>query len=231
MGAETLHDLTPAYALDALDADERSRYEEHLAQCEQCRTELASFAETATALAYAVDAPAPPPQLRDRILANARAERPNVVPLRPRWAVPAAVTAAVAVAATIALAVWAAALSGRLDRERDARSAEQRVAAILGSPNARAFAAGRSKVVVTPSGDAALVVARLQPARTGMTYEAWVASGGAPRPAGTFDAGRNVTAVALDRPVPRGATVMVTEEKHGGTSAPTHMPLIRVDTS
>src|SRR5919204_4643290 len=99
MGAQALHDLTAAYALDALDPDERREYEAPLARCKRCRTELASLSEAATALAYGVDAPAPPPQLRERILEHARAERANVVPLRPRWAVPAAAAAAVAVAA------------------------------------------------------------------------------------------------------------------------------------
>jgi anti-sigma factor RsiW len=31
------HGLTVAYALDALDADERRAYEEHLVDCERCR--------------------------------------------------------------------------------------------------------------------------------------------------------------------------------------------------
>ena len=231
MGTEPLHDLTAAYALDALDPHERVRYEAHLAQCDRCRDELVSFGETAASLAFAVDAPAPPPQLRRRILATARAERPNVLPLRPRWAVPAAVTAAVAVAASVALAIWATTLSGKLDRERDARSNQQEAAAILGSADARAFGAGRSRVVVTPGGRAALVVRQLRPAGAGMTYEAWVADNGKPRPAGTFAARRGVTTFALSQRVSAGATVMVTEERSGGTDAPTHAPLITVNTS
>lgn len=231
MGTEALHDLTAAYALDALDPTDRARYEAHLAQCDECREELASFTETAASLAYAVESPPPPPQLRERILETARAERPNVVPLRPRWAVPAAATAVVAVAAAIALAVWATSLSGKLDRARDARSAQERVAAILGSADARAFSAGRGRVVVTPNGSAALVVTQLRPARPGMRYEAWVADTGAPRRAGMFDARDGVTAVALGRRVAPGATVMVTEEKEAGANAPTHAPLITVKTS
>jgi len=231
MGTEALHDLTPAYALDALEPHERARYEEHLAQCEECRAELASFSETAASLAYAVDAPAPSPQLRERLLSAARAERPNVLPLRPRWAIPAAATAVVAVAASIALAVWASSLSGRLDRAHQARSAQERVAAVLSSPGARMFASNRGKVVVAPDGRAALVVAGLSPARRGMTYEAWVAENGRPRPAGTFAAGSGVTAVALGGRVAPGATVMVTEERSGGTAAPTRAPVITVNTT
>ena len=32
-----LHELTAAYALDALDPEERETYEVHLAQCDRCR--------------------------------------------------------------------------------------------------------------------------------------------------------------------------------------------------
>jgi anti-sigma factor RsiW len=232
MGTQTLHDLTAAYALDALDEAERREYEAHLARCEQCRDELASLSETASSLAYAVDAAAPSPHLRDRILASARAERPNVVPLRPRWALPAAATAVVAVAAAIALAVWATSVSNKLDRERANASDQERVTAILAAPDSHPYGVPSGGLLaVTPSGEAALVLTRLAPARKGMTYEAWVAENGKPRPAGTFDAGRDVTAVPLARPVPHGATVLVTQEKDGGTEVPQHVPFITVKTA
>jgi hypothetical protein len=232
MGDEALHDLTPAYALDALDDAERREYETHLAHCEECRRELASLSDTAASLAYAADAPPPPSDLRSRILAAARSERPNVVLLRPRWAVPAAAAAAVAVAAAIALAIWGVALSNKLDSERAARAKDQRVAAVLAATDAHAFRIGdRGRLVVTPRGEAALVLTKLGRAPTGKTYEAWVANGGAPRPAGTFDAAANVTAVRLTQPVPAGATVMVTRERAGGTAAPTTKPFITVNTA
>jgi anti-sigma-K factor RskA len=232
MQAQALHELTPGYALDALSADEEREYEAHLARCVRCRSELASLLEAATSLAYGVEAPAPPPQLRERIIERARAERPNVATLRPRWALPAAATAAVAVAATIALAIWASSLSSRLDRERSARAGQERVAEVLAAPDARPFTIqnDRGRLVVTPMGDAALVLNHLAPAPRGKTYEAWVVRGGKPRPAGTFQAGREVTAVALDELVPNGATVAVTEEKAGGVDAPTQTPFVTVST-
>jgi hypothetical protein len=231
MGTEALHDLTAAYAVDALDPDERREYEAHLARCERCRDELTSLSETATSLAYAAEPAAPPPQLRERILSSARAERRNVVPL-PRWAIPAAATAIVAVAAAIALALWATSLSDKLDRERAHASAQERVAAILSTPGGHPYGVPSGGLLtVTPSGEAALVLRRLPPARKGMTYEAWVAESGTPKPAGTFDASGDVTAVALAVPVPPGATVMVTQERDGGTQVPEHMPFITVKTA
>src|SRR4029079_6175388 len=65
-----IHELTAGYALDALDPDERRAYEAHLAGCERCQQELASFWESTEALAVAASGPAPSPALRERILAD-----------------------------------------------------------------------------------------------------------------------------------------------------------------
>jgi anti-sigma factor RsiW len=228
MEANALHDLTAAYALDALGAHEEREYEAHLARCEPCRSELARLTETATSLAYGIEAPEPPARLRESILGHVRAERPNVVPLRPRWALPAAVTAVAAVAATIALALWASSLSNKVDRVQAARDRQERVAAILGSDAARPIRIGNlGKLVVTPGGAAALVLNRLAPAGHGRIYEAWVAENGSPKPAGTFQSGGNLTAVPLDRPVRSGARVLVTKERHR-VETPTQAPLITV---
>src|SRR5689334_25039882 len=102
------HSLVAPYALDALDPDEEREFEEHLASCESCRRALARLREAAASLAYAAPGPAPPAALKERILDQARAERPNVVslPRRRSWTAPLAAAAAVAAAAAIALGVW-----------------------------------------------------------------------------------------------------------------------------
>jgi anti-sigma-K factor RskA len=230
MEANAIHDLTAAYALDALDSEEAREYEAHLSHCDRCRSELASLSETATALAYATDAPAPPPQLRARILQQARSERSNVVPLRPRWATPVAAVAAVAACAAIGLGIWAAALSNKLDQRTAVLTQQERLAAILAEPSSRriSFEDGRGTLVVTPMGEGVLVLKRLEPAPAGKTYEAWVASGGSPEPAGTFDGGSAVVLKRLERLVPDGAAVMLTVEKDGGTDAPTTNPFLTV---
>ena len=111
-----LHDLTAGYALDALDPDERARYEEHLASCERCRDELQGFWQVAGALGRAAGGPTPPASLRERILEQARDERPNVVPLRRRVATPVlASAAAVAAVVAVALGIWSLGLSRDLD--------------------------------------------------------------------------------------------------------------------
>jgi anti-sigma factor RsiW len=216
---DDLHELSALYALDVLDRDERDRFEAHLEECERCRDELGELRDAASALAF-VEGPAPPAALRDRILDAARAEPLNVVPLRPRRGIATSVAAVVAVAATaaaVAFGIWAATLHHSLSQERA-------VTNVLRDPNARHITLqGRpGELVVAPSGDAVLTV-RLPLPPPGRTYEAWVAS---PKihPAGVFAGG----VVKLDRRVPRGAQVMVTLERKGGTDAPTQQPLLIV---
>jgi anti-sigma factor RsiW len=227
MEANALHELTAAYALDALDPEDVRAYEAHLARCERCRDELAALAEAAGALALATEAPAPPPELRARILQQVQRERPNVVPLRPRWLAPVAAAAAVAACVAVGLGIWAASLSSKLDR-RDAELArQQRVAAILASPAARTISFARGTLVVAKNGEAALVVHNLEAAPQGKTYEAWISAGGAPKPAGTFDGGE-VVAVPLEGSLEPGASVLVTEERSGGVDTPTQKPFLSV---
>ena len=234
MERDEIHELTAPYALDALDEEETREYEEHLGRCARCREELASLQDAATTLAYAVDAPAPPPALRGRILAEIRDERATVVPLRRRLPLVAAVSvAAAAVAVAIGLAIWASSLSSRLESEREARRDAELAASIISDPDAeRIPLSGESgMLVVAPTGRAALALSDLEPAPEGKTYEAWVVEAEEPTPAGTFQAGKERTVVALTRRVPDGAVVAVTVERAGGVAEPTGRPLFTARTT
>jgi anti-sigma factor RsiW len=218
---DELHELSALYALDVLDADERARFEEHLAECERCKNELAGLRDAASGLAF-VEGPAPPPALRDRVLSSARAEPQNVVPLPRRRSRAVAIAAGVAVAASlvaVGFGIWAASLHHSLAQERSATS-------VLNDPRARRLTVpGRpGALVVAPSGEAVLTVSLPSPP-SGKTYEAWVAGRGV-HAAGTFSGGL----VKLTRPVGRGEQVMVTLERSGGVDAPTSLPLLRVRT-
>jgi anti-sigma-K factor RskA len=212
-----IHELTAAYALGALDPEERRAFEEHLETCDACREELASFAATTEALAVAASGPTPRPELRDRVLEAARAEPQVVVPFEPRRsrAVPL-LAAATAIAAAVALALGFVAirLSGDLDETRSALE-------ILQDPDARTVAlqTGTGRLVVDPDGRAVLVLGGLEPAPAGKTYEVWVVEGETPVPAGLFPGGERV--VHVDGTVDEGDVVAVTVEDAGGAQAPT----------
>ena len=222
MGSLSIHELTAAYALDALDAEEAREYERHLAGCERCRSELAELSEGAAALAFGVEAPAPPDALRERILDHARSERANVVPLRPRWTRAAKVATAIAAAAAVVLAISTASLLRSLDSERSARERADRAVAVLSDPDAqRVPLQGGHGVLVTGMRGSALVIRDLRPAPSGKTYEAWVIEDGRPEPAGTFEGSSETTVHRLGRPVPAGSQVAVTVERAGGVDAPT----------
>ncbi len=204
-----IHELSAAYALDALDGDERREFEEHLRHCAECRQEVASLQEAASTLAYQPSVAPPPPVLKDRILEQARRERSNVVPLSRRWAFPAAAAvAAVAACAAIGLGIWATTLHNELGQR----------------PEAVPLSGASGSVIVTRGNEATLVVKDLAPAPAGKTYEAWVIQDDRPVPAGTFAGGGRV-AFPLTRKVPDGAIVAVTLERTGGVEQPTTDPV------
>ncbi|MDF2752887.1 MAG: rskA2 [Gaiellaceae bacterium] len=215
------HDLTAAYALNALDAGERARFEAHVATCERCRDELHGLWRVSAALAHGAGGPAPPPELRERILSAARAERPNVIPFRPRRSRALASVASIAAVALLAVGAWGVSVSRELD-------AAERELAVLGDPDARTFAADGedASLVVAPGGDAALVIRSLPPAPAGKDYEIWVFDEGVPRRAGVFE---RPGVALLTRPVEPGQAVAVTLEDDGGVDAPTGDPLFTAE--
>ena len=190
-----IHDLTAAYALDALDADETREYEAHLAQCVRCRADLSTLSESATALAWAVDAPAPPqrPARADPLRGGGRARErhPASCPQsldpahdggdrrgrslhrgRPRDL------------GDLALALREpGAVCARAPMQAPSRSSPIRPRAACRSTAATAS----SRSIGTGKG--VLVVDRLASAPSGKTYEAWVIPRGEPqRPPGSLAA-------------------------------------------
>ena len=229
MNDGSLHELSAAYALDALDGEELRVFEEHLAGCERCRESVRSFRGTAAALAYDVDLLPLPEPLEHRILDAARAERPNVVSFRQRLTVPAAALGVAAAAAAVVLGIWVARLSDSLDRERSASKAKTSLIDILSDCSRTPTQAGSGSVCVAPTRKAVLIADELPRAGEGKTYEAWVVTGKRAERAGLFQGGAGRHYVQLTRPVPDGATVGVTLEKAGGVDAPTTPMVLRAE--
>ena len=204
MAQPEIHDQAAAYALDALDPEDRWTYERHLDTCDRCREEVATLRELAGELAYASEGPKPSPELRGRILDAARAEprTGSVVPLRRRWLFPATAVAAVAAAcAAVGLGLWANSL-------RDS------------PPGARVIALeNRTGQLIVNDGTATLVLC-IDEAPAGKTYQAWVLKqGDLPYAAGLFRGG--CTSVPIEESVAPGNVVAVTLERAGGVDTPT----------
>ena len=83
---DDVHALAAAYALDALDPEERRRFESHYPDCETCAAEVREFRATASHLGATVPAPLPG-DLKARVMADVGRTRqlpPKVVPMAER---------------------------------------------------------------------------------------------------------------------------------------------------
>jgi hypothetical protein len=126
MECDEVREELGAYALRALEPEERWAIEEHLRRCPLCREEAGAYEDAAGALALSVPVTSAAARLRSRVLAALPAASQDVAEARARrrWLAPAAGIAAAAVIA--ALVAWATVLQLRvndLDDEQRALSA------------------------------------------------------------------------------------------------------------
>ena len=235
MEPDRVDELIAGHALGSLSPEDERELEKHLRRSPDAREQLTALQEAAASLAYAVDTPAPPPALRDRILAETKSREPtNVVPLRRRVVVPAlAAVAAAAAGVAIGLGVWGSSLSDSLDDERSAAARQDEVLALFAQQDSSRFplTGANGTLVVADDGQAGLVLSGFEAAPAGKTYQAWVIEGDKPVPAGLFHGGSSESVVALTKPVPDGATVAVTVEPAGGVDQPTTTPVVVAPTA
>jgi anti-sigma-K factor RskA len=231
--------LISAHALGALEPDQAALAERHIAASDDCRRAYEGALETAAALALAVADREPPADLRDRILAAARAERapaplPVAKPAAPRRRLslaglltPSAGFAVLGVAAAIVFALIAV---SQHDSASSARDRQEALVSILSARDARivplaATAGGSPGGRVIVSGSRAALVSSLQRPPAGHTYQAWGlrAGGAAPVPLPTFS--RDGAVLILDD-VSKYAGVGVTVEPNGGSQQPSSAPFV-----
>jgi anti-sigma-K factor RskA len=223
---EHVDELIAGQALYALSPVDEERVALHVAECDRCRRQLREAEAVAASLAYAVPAAAPPPELRDRVLA---AVEPVVeaAPGRPAGARPqparrsrgwswwprfAAVAVPALAAAVVGLVVWNVSLHGDLSGLHS-QLAHGRTGHLRGVGN----------VVVRSDGNTTLY-ASIRPAPPGKTYEAWVIRGKVALPAGLFKGGGTVN-LKLTQNARPGDVIAVTVEPAGGTKTPTTTPI------
>ena len=219
-----LHDLAAAYALDAVDAVERRRFEDHLQDCDACTTEVREFRAAALELAAAVDAPLPT-ALRERVLAGV-AVIPQEPPGVPAVAHRRSLRFLPLLAAAVVMAVVLAAGLGVRDLAAE-RDRAQALAAVLAAPDARHVSLqgienSTVRVVWSPTADGTVVVgANVPEPGAGRVYELWALTAGGPRSVGVFEPqqdGRIERRLPL--PVEPSEGWRVTVEPLGGSPQP-----------
>lgn len=237
MNPEDEHDVSAsllgAYALDAVDADERRLVEEHLSRCPRCRAEVADHLEVAGSLS---SGGAPPAAVWDRIAADiaggpparvtpldrARPPRPPIVAGAGRPSRPLVLGAA---AAVVVLLVAIGGLTiARQQQEIDdlARAVDQQVTAVqtgrLVAPDDEttvgALVAGEQGYLL--AGD----LAALEP---GWTYQLWAIADGQVRSLGVLGPEPSFETFEVDGDV---TTLAITREQVPGAAQPTSDPLV-----
>nr|WP_147899889.1 anti-sigma factor [Serinicoccus profundi] len=83
MNEEEMHEMAFAYAIHALDDDDRQTFEAHLAECPACQRDVVQTQDAVAGLSEDL-AVEPPPHLRSVVLDRVAAEASTVTPLAPR---------------------------------------------------------------------------------------------------------------------------------------------------
>lgn len=231
-----LHHLAAAYALDALEPDERMAFEAHYHDCDICTGDVVNFRATLAALGE-LSAAAPPAELRARVLqqvAQTRQLSPRVIPWTPRrrpsWL--AAAASVVLIVATTAFFV------GRDSNTGDA-FAEQ-LEQVLAEPDVRvvdlaATSGGTGHIRVAWSAgmsQAAVIGSDLPAPAAGSVYELWLIADSGPIPMRMLDgADEGELRRILSMPGSDGTPLRwgITIEPEAGSASPTGEILFLAD--
>ncbi|GAB3267559.1 anti-sigma factor [Kineosporia babensis] len=229
-----MHDLSAAYALNALDEVERRRFERHLDDCPACTVEVREFAEAAASLAERVAEPAPG-ALRERVMADVA--RTRQVPSRPARSVRGpswrrALTGAAAVLLVTAGAALGTVAWQQHQAAEQAQELADGMARVLTSPERvearHTVAGGGTATMVMAEGDAVLSAAGIPAAPHGHGYQMWViAADGSMQSGGMLkladgDGSAFMTGVSPD------VSLALTIEPEGGSDQPTTEPLVQL---
>jgi anti-sigma-K factor RskA len=245
MNPSDLHALTGAYALNALDDDERREFEVHLAECPACQQEVREFAATAAELGGSL-AVTPPPSMKAQVMGTISATRQEppvprpssraadetdtVVPfprrrLLDRVLLPAAAVLAVLV---VGLAVTVGNLNTRVN---ELEASTVRVADIVAAPDLRTWSLTQNgttaRVVYSATqGQGLFLAAGLQPPPDGKVYELWLIGADGATPAGLFTSSGGSVTHPMTGDVVSATHIGVTVEPAGGSPQPTTDPIL-----
>jgi anti-sigma-K factor RskA len=221
MNREQLQELACLHALGALTPEEARSFEEQLRRDPELQKLCRELQDVTAGLALNVNAAAPSPQLKERILAaTAGSAREKIVPLpqtrderKPAIAwIPWALAACFAV------------LAGALLLRSPAPEPVRQVAVLNPPPAATNSTASGVSLWDATKKEGTLIVKNLAPVPAGKDYQLWVIEKGkAPVDAGVFSVDANGSAAFRFKPkadVATAATFAITLEKQGGVPAP-----------
>jgi anti-sigma factor RsiW len=214
-----------AYVLGALDKDELEAFRAHLATCVVCRDEVSAFQEVADTLPLLAPPQPVPRRLKRRVMAGVRAEpRSSESPKVRRvfFRLPRLFEALPSPALVVSALVLALVVAGGVVVLSSGGGTSTRVysASVVGSGSAQLkVRGGRGELVV-----------RGMPAPPGNDiYEVWLQRGKSP-PTPTTALFSVTSSGSASVGVPGNLhgidQVLVTPEPPGGSSAPTHAPVI-----
>jgi anti-sigma-K factor RskA len=219
-----------AYALGSLEGDERRSVEAHVSGCEACREELSWLQPAVDLLPESVAQLDPPPQLRERLLAEVRSDAAQSGASAPaqgrrRPARQGFLRGFLLRPATglAAVALIAAGVGGYALSENGSETGGRTTTVSAQGP-------GSLRATLERSGDSGVLkLTGLRQATPTHVYEAWVQRDTQIRPTSLFDARHNGTAnVSLEDKLGGAKAVMVTLEPRGGSRQPTSPPVINV---
>jgi Anti-sigma-K factor rskA/Putative zinc-finger len=228
-----------AYLLGALTDLERQAFENHLADCPECRDEIEQLRPAADALPRSVDQVEPPASLKTSLMeivereareaAAGEGEQTLTAPparprpsLRERLRLPSLRPAFVAAALALGLvAGFGVAQLGGDDGSRTVVATVDQERIPQGTGNLQLEDEG---------GDGAILRVNGMPDLEGReVYQAWVQRGGMIIPQPTFEVGPNGSgAVAVPEDLSDAQAVLVTREQRGGATAPSEQPILSV---
>ncbi len=226
MNHDEIRELLPAYAIGAVDPQERVTVEEHLATCAACRLTLRTYEGLAEDLLYAVPPVPAPSQVEERLQRAVGAPRRS----RSWWHRPAARTLALAAAVVIFLlsnAFWAYRIQTISQEMRVQATA---LAVLAGAP--RVVLQGdppapeaRGVLYLRPETNVALLrISNLPPLPPDRAYQVWLIYDGHRDTGALFQVHQPQEIVVLiraPRPLAEYEAIGITVEPASGSPGPT----------
>lgn len=250
MTAPDIHALTGPYVLDAVADDERASFEQHLAGCTVCSTEVSDLREAAVKLSIDVALP-PPMGLKPKVMTAVSqkrqlfpAPRTELHPGGRRRPAQGRIgrRSFVLAAAFLAVAGTGAVALDQYRANAATTAISNSAAAILAQPDTRTVhgpvaGGGQATVVLSGHTDAAVVLVRdLKPLTGRKTYQMWLINGSHQARSIGLTNGKSIRPTVVTAGVTGSVAFGITIEPQRGSTYPTLpttgglQPVVRLDT-